>query len=103
MGLTESDRDRQMQDAVRKFAQRAVKGVEIALFENGAAPNLLPATYQLDRVLRRMTVRGGEGSPHGMFLLSTASLSSWNDGPTNGGADRAASMASVVQDLGRIV
>ena len=43
MGLTESDRDRQMQDAVRKFAQRAVKGVEIALFENSAAANLLPA------------------------------------------------------------
>ena len=32
-----------LQDAVRKFAQRAVKGVEIALFENSAAANLLPA------------------------------------------------------------
>ena len=101
--------DQPIEDSVRKFAQRAVRGVEIAIFEKGAAgktPNLLPATCQLDRSLRRVTVRSEQGgliAKQQKFLLQTASFSSWNDAPTNGGADKAVDMTPVVQDLKRIV
>ena len=114
-GSEGSDRDR-MQDSVLKFAQRAQKGVEIEIFEKGAvgddaagdavrplSGDLLPATYQLDRALRRVTVRSKQGAVKWKFLLANASCSSWNDAPTNGGANEKASLTPVVQDLKRAV